>query len=202
MSPAPESGEYEATVGGDRESVDAGTVESLAVTGERCAVDVTPATDEFRLALAGDHNSVRVRGSDETVVLELTGDRNSLALGEEMSLRRERDEGEANSISRESFETGSEPDLVQTTRDEAYAGLGWFGLDLVSYQTEIERDHCQYCGHDAERVIERREEKVLCLFGLTFTLKTVASSDECSFCRVPANASVDLSDRERREIYR
>jgi hypothetical protein len=202
MSPAPDTEAFEATVGSERESVDAGTVESLAVTGERCAVDVTPATDEFRLAVAGDHNSVRVRGTDETVVLELTGDRNSLTVAEGMSLRRERDGGEANSISRERFETEGEPDLVRTTKDEAYAGLGWFGLDLVSYQTEIERDHCQYCGHDAERVIERREEKVLTVFGLQFTLRTVASSDECSFCRVPADATVDLSDRERREIYR
>ncbi|WP_299265895.1 hypothetical protein [Halorientalis sp.] len=202
MSPAPDTDEYEATVGSERESVDAGTVESLAVTGERCAVDVTPATDEFRLALAGDNNSVRVRGSDETVVLDCTGDRNSLALGEEMALQRERDEGEANSISRERFETEREPDLVRTTRDEAYASLGWFGVDLVSYQTSVERDHCRYCGHDAERVIERREEKVLSVFGLQFTLGTVASSDECSFCREPADTGVNLSDRERREIYR
>jgi hypothetical protein len=119
-----------------------------------------------------------------------------------MALQRERDEGEANSISRERFETERERDLVRTTRDEAYASLGWFGVDLVSYQTGVERDHCRYCGHDAEHVIERREEKVLSVFGLQFTLGTVASSDECSFCREPADTDVNLSDRERREIYR
>jgi hypothetical protein len=205
VSSSPDAGEYDTTVTGERKSVDAGTVQrGIAVESESSSVVFEPGEDSVALLLAGDHNSVTARGDDEELVLHLTGSHNTITVGRDMRVRTETDQGTSISIEREDFDAGGEPELVRQTKSEAYRRVGWFGYDLVSYQTEqTEREYCHYCGNDrADTVVERREERVLALFGLRITVRTVAASDECPNCTPVEEADVELSSEERRDIYR
>jgi hypothetical protein len=205
VSSSPDAGEYDTTVTGERKSVDAGTVQrGIAVESESSSVVFEPGEDSVALLLAGDHNSVTARGDDEELVLHLTGSHNTITVGRDMRVRTETDQGTSISIEREDFDAGGEPELVRQTKSEAYRRVGWFGYDLVSYQTEqTEREYCHYCGNDrADTVVERREERVLALFGLRVTVRTVAASDECPNCTPFEEADVELSSEERRDIYR
>ncbi|WP_246983896.1 hypothetical protein [Halorientalis marina] len=205
MSSSPDAGEFDTTVTGERKSVDAGTVQrGIAVESESSSVEFVPGSDSVALLLAGDHNSVTARGDDEELVLHCTGSHNTITVGRDMRVRTETDRGTSISIEREDFDAGGEPELVRQTKSEAYRRVGWFGYDLVSYQTEqAEREYCHYCGNDrADTVVERREERVLALFGLRITVRTVAASDECPNCTPVEEADVELSSEERRDIYR
>ena len=204
MSSEPNAAAYDTTVTGERKAVDAGTIQrGIAVESESSSVEFVPGRDSVELLLSGDHNSVTVRG-DEELVLHLTGSHNTVTVGQGMRVRTETDEGSSISIEREAFDADGEPELVRRTKSEAYRSVGWFGYDLVSYQTEqSEREYCHYCGNDrADTVVERREERVLALFGLRVTVRTVAASDECPNCTPVAEADVELSSEERRDIYR
>jgi hypothetical protein len=200
----PDTSDYDTTVTGERKSVDAGEIsEGIEIASQSSAVELTPASDSVDVYLRGARNSVTVRGTDEEVVLYLEGDHNSITLGQGMSLRTPLDTGSATSISRQSFADDQPPELVRQTKDEAYAQLGWFGIDLVSYQqTATEREFCQYCGRDADTIVTRHEEKVLTILGLSLTLKEVATSDECPHCTPNVDEVVDLTEEERRQIYR
>lgn len=200
----PDTSTYDATVTGERKSVDAGEIaHGIEIASHSSAIEFTPASDTVEVYLGGERNSVTIRGTDETVVLYLEGDHNSITLGQGMSLRTPLDTGSATSIDRTSFADGQPPELVSRTKEEAYAQLGWFGYDLVSYQqTATEREFCHYCGRDADTIVTRHEEKVLTAFGLSLSLKEVATSDECPHCTPNVDEVVDLTERERREIYR
>jgi len=201
---APATDEYDRRVTGERTSVDAGAVETgIEIACESSSVTFVPASDTVEVYLTGDRNSIEVRGDDETIILFLEGDSNSLTVGQGMDVRRELDDGSALSISREDFGAAEEPELIQRSKSEAYASLGWFGYDLVSYQeASEEREYCHYCGRDADTIVQRRKEKVLTCFGLNLTLSEVASSDECPHCTPEVEATIDLSDDERRQIFR
>jgi hypothetical protein len=187
------------TVGGTQTSRDLGAVtDDVAVEADRSAVDLTADAD-ITVTVAGERNSVTVRG-DGAVDLVLSGERNSVTVGEAVDLT-VTDEGRANSVGREEFGFDSRPELVQRSRDEAYAELGWFGFSVVSYQTEAtEREYCHSCGTDADTVVHRHEERVLTLLGLSVTVRNRARSDQCPHCTdyVP---DVELTEDERREIY-
>lgn len=207
MSSSPDAGEYDTTITGERKSVDAGTVErGIAVRSEGSSVVFEPGSDSVELLLAGDHNSVTVRGDDEELVLHLTGSHNTITVGQDMHVRTATDEGSSISIEREDFDAGedADPDLLRRTKKDAYGELGWFGVGLVTYQrVQDDREYCHYCGNDrTDTVVERREERVLTVFGLSVSLRTVATSDECPNCTPFEEADVELSSSERRDIYR
>lgn len=205
MSSDPDASAYDTTVTGERKSVDAGTIErGIAVESEGSSVEFVPGADSVELLLAGDHNSVTARGRDEELVCHLTGSHNTITVGQEMRVRTETDEGSSISIEREDFEADEDPEVLRRSKDEAYGNLGWFGYDLVSYQrVQQDREYCHYCGNErADTVVERREERVLTVFGLSLSLRTLATSDECPNCTPFEEAEVELSSDERRDIYR
>ena len=187
------------TVTGTQTSRDLGTVtDDVVVEADRSAVELT-ADGAITVTVAGDRNSVTVRG-DEAVELVLSGERNSVTVGEAIDLT-VTDEGRANSVSREDFGFENRPELVQQSKDEAYAELGWFGFSVVTYQTEAqEREYCHGCGADADTIVHRNEERVLTVLGWSLTVRNRARSDQCPHCAdyIP---DVELTEAERREIY-
>jgi len=189
------------TVEGDQASRDLGTVtEDVAVEASRSSVELTADAD-LAVRVAGERNSVTVRG-DSAVDLALTGERNGVTVGDAVELTIS-DEGRANSVSREDFGFEGRPELVQQSRDEALAELGWFGFAIVTYQTEAtEREYCHACGADADTIVYRHEERVLTVLGWSMTLRNRARSDQCPHCSdyVP-DSDVELTEAERREIY-
>lgn len=205
----PSTDDYDASIGGKRKSTDAGTIETgIEITGERTSTTATPGAASIEVLITGDHNTLRVPGTDEELILYLTGSHNSLIVAEEMTVTTKLDEGTSTSIKRQAFEstdkTSSEPDLIEQSKDEAYASIGLFGIDMVTYQTAAsEREWCHYCGRDADTIIQRHEEKILSIFGLRFTLKHDGLSDECEHCTAQINSNeMELTEDERREIYR
>jgi hypothetical protein len=207
-STTPATDDYDATISGKRKSVDAGTIETgIEIAGERTSTTAIPGAESIEVLISGDHNTLRVPGKDEEIVLYLTGDHNSLIVAEEMTVTTKQDTGESTSIKRQEFEsagTDAEPDLIEQSKDEAYASVGLFGIDIVTYQTEaIEREWCHYCGRDADTIVQRHEEKVLSLFGFRFTLKRGGLSDECEHCTTRTDPDeMELTEDERRQIYR
>lgn len=187
------------TVEGSQPSRDLGTVETdVTVTAERGSVDLT-AGAAVTVRIEGDRNSVTVRG-DQPVDLVVTGERNGVTVAEAVDLTLT-DEGQGNSVGRERFT--EPPELIEQSKDEAFAELGWFGFPVVTYQTEAtEREYCHGCGADADGIVHRHEERVLTVGGLSMTVRTRARSDQCPNCAdyIP-ETEVELTDAERRDIY-
>lgn len=204
----PSTDDYDATIGGERKSVEAGTIDvGIEIAGERTSTTATPGAESIEVLISGDSNTLRIPGEDEEIVLYLTGDHNSLIVAERMSVTTKLDEGVSTSIKRQEFEpvgTEGEPDLIEQSKDEAYASMGLFGIDVITYQSEAtEREWCHYCGRDADTVVQRHEEKVLSLFGFRFTLESGGFSDECEHCTTQLDPDdMKLTDDERRQIYR
>lgn len=205
---APSTDDYDATIGGERKSVDAGTIDvGIEIAGVRTSTTAVPGTESIEVLISGDRNTLRVPGDDEEIVLYLTGDHNSLIVAEGMTVTTKLDEGTSTSIKRQEFEpaeTEGETDLIDQSKDEAYASVGLFGIDVITYQTEAtEREWCRYCGRDADTVVQRHEEKVLAVFGLRFTLERGGLSDECEHCTTRIDPDeVELTEDERRQVYR
>ena len=196
--------DYDQVVTGERKSVDAGEVETgVAIVGERTSTTMVPAADLIEVYVGGDRNSVVVRGSDEEVALSLVGSNNSVTVGTRMSVRTERDEGVANSLSRREFETDDGPDLVRRSEREAYASLGLFGVETITFQSEAEeQERCQFCGREARSIVHRHERKVLTVLGLNVTLEKGGVSDECEHCtRYVPDSDLEFTDEERYQIY-
>jgi hypothetical protein len=205
----PSIDDYDATIGGERKSVEAGTIDvGIEIAGERTSTTATPGKKSIEVFISGDSNTLRIPGEDEEIVLYLTGDHNSLIVAEGMSVTTKLDEGASTSIKRQEFEsagdTDKEPELIEQTKNEAYASVGLFGIDVITYQTEAtEREWCRYCGRDADTVVQRHEERVLAVFGLRFQLEQGGLSDECEHCTTRIDPDdVKLTEDERRQVYR
>ena len=186
------------TVEGTQTSRDLGVVEDdVTIPASSSSVDLT-AGAAVTVRLEGDRNSVTVRG-DHPVDLVVTGERNSATVAEAVDLTLT-DEGRANSVDREQFT--EPPELIEQSKDEAYAELGWFGFPVVTYQTEAtEREYCHGCGADTDGIVHRHEERVLTVFGVSITVRTRARSDQCPQCSDYVADEVELTDAERRSIY-
>jgi hypothetical protein len=204
----PSTDDYDTTIGGERKSVDAGTIDvGIEIAGERTSTTAAPGADSIEVLISGDSNTLRIPGDDEEIALYLTGDHNSLIVAEGMAVTTKLDEGTSTSIKRQEFDpagTDAEPDLIDQSKDEAYASVGLFGIDVITYQTEAtEREWCRYCGRDADTVVQRHEEKVLAVFGLRFKLEQGGLSDECEHCTTRIDPDeVELTEDERRQVYR
>ncbi len=71
----------------------------------------------------------------------------------------------------------------------------------MRYQTDAaDQKMCRYCGREADDIVHRHEETVLCLFGAYLTVKRGGVSDECEYCAVQLG-EIELSEDERRRIY-
>jgi hypothetical protein len=204
----PSTDDYDTTIGGERKSVDAGTIDvGIEIAGERTSTTAVPGADSIEVLISGDSNTLRIPGDDEEIALYLTGDHNSLIVAEGMAVTTKLDEGTSTSIKRQEFDpagTDAEPDLINQSKDEAYASVGLFGIDVITYQTEAtEREWCRYCGRDADTVVQRHEEKVLAVFGLRFKLEQGGLSDECEHCTTRIDPDeVELTEDERQQVYR
>ncbi|PSP80050.1 hypothetical protein BRC81_02305 [Halobacteriales archaeon QS_1_68_20] len=196
--------EFETSVTGDRKSVDLGEIDGgVAVEGDRVSVSGTLVADAVPLAILGESTSVTIGGDGGTVRLHHEGSRNSLTVAPEIEVETVEDTGSRLSVSRDerlSTDTGPS-DLVRRTRAQAYGDLGWFGYATVRYQSEAsDQEQCRYCGREADEIVHRHEETVLCLFGACLTVKRGGVSDECEYCAVRLG-DIELSEEERRRIY-
>lgn len=196
--------EFETTITGDRKSVDLGDVDGgVAVEGDRVSVSGTLVADAVPLAIRGEATSVQLHGDGGTVELYHEGSRNSLTVAPEIDVDTREDTGSRLSVDRDerlSTDTGPS-ELVRQTREAAYSDLGWFGYATVRYQTDAsDQQRCRYCGREADDIVHRHEETVLCVFGVCLTVKRGGVSDECEYCAVHLG-DVELSEAERRQIY-
>jgi hypothetical protein len=167
----------------------------LEIASESGSVDVTVTDPPATVQVTGEGNSVTVRGRGP-VELVAEGGRNSITVAEAVELTLD-NRGTGNAIDREQFDDG--PDLVRKSREEAYADLGWFGYDAITYQsTADEREFCHSCGTDTDNIVHRHTQKVLKVLWFSLTVGDRTTVDECEECTVPER---DLSSVERKDIF-
>ncbi len=172
----------------------------VSVVGGRNEVRVTDSTQDFDLYITGWNNTVEINGKANTVTVHFIGAKNSVSAGSYTDVNVATDSGHDNSVTIEEFPVD---DLIQTTKKEAY-GSRFFGREKITYQEPaVDEDYCPGCGASSDAIIRRRQSDVFFLFGFAiYHFDNGGSAYECEECSRNASPAVELSESERKELFR
>ncbi|RZV06386.1 hypothetical protein BDK88_3937 [Natrinema hispanicum] len=154
---------------------------------------------DIELYLVGHGHEVSVDGRSAEVSVHFLGYDNTVNVGPHLATNVVSDTGFDNEIDAEPYPAA---DLIEMSRDEAYANAG-FGRRKVTFQVPADdEDWCSNCGREADAIIERHQMEAFFLFRIpvwTYEQST-NPAQECEHCS-PNVVHAELSPEERRRVF-
>lgn len=171
----------------------------VSLTGGQNSVWIEDTDDEFELYLTGWNNSVRVDGHG-SVRLHLVGAKNTVEVSAYTDITVATETGHDNMISADNFPV---EDLIKTSQSAAYREA-FIGRKKITYQVPATgEEYCPGCGATADAIIERHQEDAFFLFGYPiYQFEADGGSYECEQCSTHAYPEVQLSESERKNLFK
>ena len=170
----------------------------VSVTGGRCTAEITDVTTDIELIVSGWNNTIDITGRTATVTVYLLGSQNTVTTSPYIDIETDTQAGIENTIEQEPVPAS---DIIETTREEAYAGH-LLGRDTVTFQEPAtDKDYCPNCGASASTVITRRQEDAFFVTNApVYRFDAGGDSYECENCSLNAAPEVQLSEEERKQV--
>lgn len=171
----------------------------ISVTGGQNTVRIKNNDSEFELYLTGWNNDIRVNGHG-SLQIHLIGSKNTVEVSAYTDVTVATEVGQDNTVSIDDFPV---EDLIKTSQSAAYREA-FMGRKKITYQVPAtDENYCPSCGATADAVIERHLEDAFFFFGYPiYQFEAGGGSYECEECSTHAHPEVQLSESERKELFK
>ena len=198
-APLPREQYDDGVTGWDRELSVTDPNTGVSVTGGRNSARIKNSTSEFDLYLTGWNNSVRVDGHG-SLRLHLIGSNNTVEVSAYTDVTVATETGHNNTVRADEFPV---EDLIKTSQSAAYREA-FVGRKKITYQAPAtDEDYCPNCGVTADAIVERHREDAFFFFGYPiYQFEAHGGSYECEECSAHAHPDVQLSESERKDLFK
>jgi hypothetical protein len=193
--------QYDDTVTGWERSLNVKNPQTgVAVAGGQNTARVQNAECDFDLYLTGWNNNVRINGYGSTVTLHVIGSKNTVEVSAYTDVTIATESGHDNTITVDDFPV---EDLIKTSQSTAYKEA-FIGRKKITYQVPaMQEDYCPGCGSNADAIICRHQEDAFFFFGYPiYQFEAGSGAYECEECSPNAHREVQLSESERKDLFK